>query len=104
MSVSTECSFQTESDWDPQYESTSMVSFDMNQPGSPTSPSKFYKVGFISFSQFVCVCARKCFFWACENVFWGSCCMCLQVRYLQKRFMAAVKNNFKSFKTPAFTK
>ncbi|XP_076604795.1 uncharacterized protein crybg1a [Chaetodon auriga] len=43
MSVSTECSFQTESDWDPHSESTSMVSFDMTQPYSPTSPSKFFK-------------------------------------------------------------
>ncbi|XP_070835547.1 beta/gamma crystallin domain-containing protein 1 [Chaetodon trifascialis] len=43
MSVSTECSFQTESDWDPHSESTSMVSFDMTQPYSPTSPSEFFK-------------------------------------------------------------
>ncbi|XP_036928407.1 uncharacterized protein crybg1a isoform X3 [Acanthopagrus latus] len=43
MSVSTECSFQTESDWDPQSESTSMISFDMSQPYSPTSPTKFFK-------------------------------------------------------------
>ncbi|XP_042244892.1 uncharacterized protein crybg1a isoform X1 [Thunnus maccoyii] len=43
MSVSTECSFRTESDWDPQSESTSMISFDMTQPNSPTSPSKFFK-------------------------------------------------------------
>ncbi|KAI3367981.1 hypothetical protein L3Q82_026805 [Scortum barcoo] len=43
MSVSTECSFRTESDWDPQSESTSMYSFDMNHPYSPTSPSKFFK-------------------------------------------------------------
>ncbi|XP_070776778.1 microtubule-associated protein futsch [Enoplosus armatus] len=43
MSVSTECSFRTESDWDPRSESTSMISFDMTQPHSPTSPSKFFK-------------------------------------------------------------
>ncbi|XP_078132947.1 uncharacterized protein crybg1a isoform X1 [Sander vitreus] len=43
MSVSTECSFRTESDWDPYSESTSMISFDMTQPHGPTSPSKFFK-------------------------------------------------------------
>ncbi|CAI5695161.1 unnamed protein product [Oreochromis niloticus] len=38
MSVSTECSYQTESDW------TSVISFDMNAaPGSPMSPSKHSK-------------------------------------------------------------
>ncbi|KAI4804384.1 hypothetical protein KUCAC02_026014 [Chaenocephalus aceratus] len=31
----------TESDWDP--ESSSMISFDMNQPHHPSSPSKFFK-------------------------------------------------------------
>ncbi|XP_051252202.1 uncharacterized protein crybg1a isoform X1 [Dicentrarchus labrax] len=43
MSVSTECSFRTESDWDPYSESSSMISFDMTQPYNPTSPSKFSK-------------------------------------------------------------
>ncbi|XP_069016557.1 microtubule-associated protein futsch [Embiotoca jacksoni] len=43
MSVSTECSFRTETDWDPHCESTSMISFDMAQPHSPTSPSKVFK-------------------------------------------------------------
>ncbi|KAM3594732.1 uncharacterized protein V6R79_013111 [Siganus canaliculatus] len=43
MSVSTECSFRSESDWDPHSESSSMISFDMTQPYSPTSPSKFSK-------------------------------------------------------------
>ncbi|XP_039993185.1 protein piccolo isoform X2 [Xiphias gladius] len=43
MSVSTECSFRTESDWDTHFESTSMISFNMTQPNSPTSPSKFFK-------------------------------------------------------------
>ncbi|XP_029982487.1 microtubule-associated protein futsch isoform X2 [Sphaeramia orbicularis] len=43
MSVSTECSFRTESEWDPQSEASSMISFDMTQPHSPTSPSKFFK-------------------------------------------------------------
>lgn len=47
MSVSTQFSFQSESHWDPQLESTSMISFDMSQPYSPTSPSKFFKVGFV---------------------------------------------------------
>ncbi|XP_022606916.1 beta/gamma crystallin domain-containing protein 1-like [Seriola dumerili] len=41
MSVSTEYSFRTESEWDPDSESTSMISFDMTQPISPASPSKF---------------------------------------------------------------
>ncbi|XP_029350151.1 uncharacterized protein crybg1a [Echeneis naucrates] len=47
MSVSTECSFRTESGWDLDSESTSTFSFDMTQPNSPalsfkfpTSPSK----------------------------------------------------------------
>lgn len=48
MSVSTECSFRTESDWDPQSESSSMISFDMSQPHSPTSHSKFFKVGLVN--------------------------------------------------------
>lgn len=40
MSVSTEFSYQTESDW------TSVISLDMNAaPGSPMSPSKHSKVG-----------------------------------------------------------
>nr|XP_043902955.1 mucin-17 isoform X1 [Solea senegalensis] len=43
MSVTTECSFQTESDWDPYSECNSMISFDMTQPYSPTSPSKSHK-------------------------------------------------------------
>ncbi|CAB1459977.1 unnamed protein product, partial [Pleuronectes platessa] len=43
MSVSTECSFRTESDWDPQFDSTSMISFDMTQPNSQFSPSKLFK-------------------------------------------------------------
>ncbi|XP_063764422.1 mucin-2-like [Eleginops maclovinus] len=41
ISVSTECSFRTKSDWEP--ESSSMISFDMNQPHHPPSPSKFFK-------------------------------------------------------------
>lgn len=44
MSVSTQFSVQSESHWDPQFESTSMISLDMSQQYSPTSPSK-YKVG-----------------------------------------------------------
>ncbi|XP_029937821.1 mucin-17 [Myripristis murdjan] len=36
LSVSTECSFRTESDWDPHAESSSMLSFDMAQPISPS--------------------------------------------------------------------
>ncbi|XP_074548533.1 uncharacterized protein crybg1a [Halichoeres trimaculatus] len=43
MSISTECSFRTESDWDPLAESTSMISFDMSQLHGPVSPSKFFK-------------------------------------------------------------
>nr|XP_033499190.1 microtubule-associated protein futsch isoform X1 [Epinephelus lanceolatus] len=43
ISVSTECSYQTVSDWYTQSESTSMISFDMTQPHSPSSPSKFFK-------------------------------------------------------------
>ncbi|XP_069392241.1 microtubule-associated protein futsch isoform X1 [Paralichthys olivaceus] len=43
MSVSTECSFRSEADWDPQCESTSMISFDMTQPNSQISPSRFFK-------------------------------------------------------------
>ncbi|XP_041668165.1 beta/gamma crystallin domain-containing protein 1 [Cheilinus undulatus] len=43
MSISTECSFRTESDWDPHSESTSMISFDMSQLQGPISPSKFFK-------------------------------------------------------------
>uniref|UniRef100_UPI0037E72918 very large A-kinase anchor protein n=1 Tax=Semicossyphus pulcher TaxID=241346 RepID=UPI0037E72918 len=43
MSISTECSFRTESDWDPLSESTSMISLDMSQLHSPNSASKFYK-------------------------------------------------------------
>ncbi|XP_032355575.1 uncharacterized protein crybg1a [Etheostoma spectabile] len=43
MSVSTECSFRTESDWEPYSESTSMISFDMTQPHGSTSPSKLFK-------------------------------------------------------------
>ncbi|XP_071376208.1 serine-rich adhesin for platelets-like, partial [Centroberyx affinis] len=42
MSVSTECSFRTESDWDP-HDTGSVISLDMAQPNSPTSPSKFFK-------------------------------------------------------------
>ncbi|CAG5866193.1 unnamed protein product [Menidia menidia] len=44
MSVSTECSFRSEADWDRQSEFSSTVSLDMAQPGSPLSPSKFFKV------------------------------------------------------------
>ncbi|KAJ3612856.1 hypothetical protein NHX12_019113 [Muraenolepis orangiensis] len=43
MSVTTDCSYRTESDWDLRSESTSVMSFDMNNPHSPTSPSKHYK-------------------------------------------------------------
>ncbi|XP_035809986.2 microtubule-associated protein futsch isoform X2 [Amphiprion ocellaris] len=43
MSVTTECSFQTQPDWDLPSQSTSMISLDMTQPHSPTSPSKFFK-------------------------------------------------------------
>ncbi|CAJ1074134.1 titin [Xyrichtys novacula] len=43
MSISTECSFRTESDWDPHSESASMISFDMSQLQGPVSPSKFFK-------------------------------------------------------------
>ncbi|XP_034713368.1 uncharacterized protein crybg1a isoform X4 [Etheostoma cragini] len=43
MSVSTECSFRTESDWEPYSESTSMISFDMTQAHGPISPSKLFK-------------------------------------------------------------
>ncbi|XP_041827054.1 microtubule-associated protein futsch isoform X2 [Melanotaenia boesemani] len=43
MSVSTDCSFRTESAWDPHSEFSSMVSLDMAQPSSPVSPSKFFK-------------------------------------------------------------
>lgn len=46
MSVSTQYSIQPESHWDPQSESTSMISFDMSRPYSPTSPSKYFKVCF----------------------------------------------------------
>lgn len=45
MSVSTECSFRTESDWQPPSESTSLNSLDMDLPHSPTSPRKLLKVG-----------------------------------------------------------
>lgn len=47
MSVSTECSFRTESDWEPPSGSTSMINLDMTQPYDPTSPHKF-KVGSVS--------------------------------------------------------
>ncbi|XP_054651377.1 mucin-17 isoform X2 [Dunckerocampus dactyliophorus] len=43
MSVSTVCSLQTESDWDPHSDSSSMSYFNMTQPGSPTSPSMYFK-------------------------------------------------------------
>ncbi|CAL9686162.1 unnamed protein product [Knipowitschia caucasica] len=43
MSISTECSFRTDLDWDPQSESSSMISFDMSSPRSPRSPSKNFK-------------------------------------------------------------
>ncbi|XP_061751648.1 mucin-17 isoform X2 [Nerophis ophidion] len=43
MSVSTMSSLQTESDWDPYSDSNSMISFNMSQSGSPTSPSKHFK-------------------------------------------------------------
>ncbi|XP_077440347.1 uncharacterized protein crybg1a [Vanacampus margaritifer] len=43
MSVSTACSFQTESNWDIHSDTNSMISFNMNQHGSPTSPSKHFK-------------------------------------------------------------
>ncbi|XP_068195281.1 beta/gamma crystallin domain-containing protein 1 [Antennarius striatus] len=45
MSINTECSFRTESDWDPQYESTSMMSFDMTQPHSPNFKNSEEKKG-----------------------------------------------------------
>ncbi|KAM4723446.1 uncharacterized protein crybg1a [Anableps anableps] len=40
MSVSTECSFRPGSDWEPHSEYSSVINLDMNQPSSPTSPSK----------------------------------------------------------------
>ncbi|XP_061553391.1 uncharacterized protein LOC133413265 isoform X2 [Phycodurus eques] len=43
MSVSTACSFQTESDWDLRSDSNSMIYFNMTQQGSPTSPTKYCK-------------------------------------------------------------
>ncbi|XP_034015928.1 titin homolog [Thalassophryne amazonica] len=43
MSVSTECSFQTEPDWDAYSMSNSVISLDMTQQSSPTSPSRFFK-------------------------------------------------------------
>ncbi|XP_059908297.1 titin [Gadus macrocephalus] len=43
MSVTTECSYQTESDWGLNSESASVMSFDMAQPNSPSSPSKRHK-------------------------------------------------------------
>ncbi|KAK2825885.1 hypothetical protein Q5P01_020099 [Channa striata] len=43
MSVSTDCGFRTELEWDPQSESTSMISFDMTQPYSLSSPTKMSK-------------------------------------------------------------
>ncbi|KAM7403968.1 hypothetical protein PAMA_004402 [Pampus argenteus] len=43
MSVSTDCSFRTDSDWDPQSECSSMTSFDMTLPNSPSSSSKLFK-------------------------------------------------------------
>ncbi|KAK7904490.1 hypothetical protein WMY93_017097 [Mugilogobius chulae] len=43
MSISTECSYRPEPDWDPQSENTSMISFDMSSPQSPKSPSKYFK-------------------------------------------------------------
>ncbi|CAL8291508.1 unnamed protein product, partial [Gadus morhua 'NCC'] len=43
MSVTTECSYMTESDWGLNSESASVMSFDMAQPNSPSSPSKRYK-------------------------------------------------------------
>ncbi|XP_056151326.1 uncharacterized protein LOC130125975 [Lampris incognitus] len=43
MSVSTECTFRTESDWDPHDESSSMISFDMTEPNNPLSPSRSFK-------------------------------------------------------------
>ncbi|XP_047197528.1 titin homolog [Hippoglossus stenolepis] len=43
MSIATECSFRTEPDWDPQLDSTSMISFDMTHPNSQISPSKLSK-------------------------------------------------------------
>lgn len=46
MSVCTQDSVQPESQWDAQSESTSMISFDMSRPHSPTSPSKYFKVCF----------------------------------------------------------
>ncbi|XP_034419340.1 uncharacterized protein crybg1a [Cyclopterus lumpus] len=42
ISVSTECSFRTESDWDPLSDASSMMSFDMAQPQGSTSPSKYF--------------------------------------------------------------
>ncbi|XP_061651000.1 uncharacterized protein crybg1a isoform X3 [Phyllopteryx taeniolatus] len=43
MSVSTACSFQTESDWDLHSDSNSMIYFNMTQQGSPTSPTQYSK-------------------------------------------------------------
>ncbi|XP_061600285.1 mucin-2-like [Cololabis saira] len=43
MSISTECSFRTESDWDGHSEFSSLHGFDMSQPSSPGSPSKPFK-------------------------------------------------------------
>ncbi|KAG7272573.1 hypothetical protein CRUP_024362 [Coryphaenoides rupestris] len=44
MSVTTDCSYRTESDWGLNTDSKSVMSFNMTQPHSPTSPSKHYKV------------------------------------------------------------
>ncbi|XP_061699992.1 uncharacterized protein crybg1a isoform X2 [Syngnathoides biaculeatus] len=43
MSVSTACSFQTQSDWDLRSDTNSMIYFSMTQKGSPTSPTKYFK-------------------------------------------------------------
>lgn len=70
MSVSTQFSVQTESQWDLQSESTSMISFDMSQPSSPTSPSKSFKVGFVYSFEIDqnLVCNSNAFiFYICHN-------------------------------------
>ncbi|XP_077476583.1 uncharacterized protein LOC144089523 isoform X2 [Stigmatopora argus] len=43
VSVSTACSFQSESDWDLRSDTNSVIYFNMTQEGSLTSPSKHFK-------------------------------------------------------------
>ncbi|XP_037096679.1 titin isoform X3 [Syngnathus acus] len=43
MSVSTACSFQTESEWDLHSDTKSMIYFNMTQQGNPSSPPKYFK-------------------------------------------------------------